>query len=100
MPVVRDLAHEAPGVGGIGGVEYVAALCTDDLGAAVVHVGGGMEPDTRVAVVVVIPGEQSSAVSVRVLEGTEDLGEVRPVLEGPEMAFDVRIVVARMGPAV
>ena len=51
-------------------------------------VGGGVEPDARMAVVVVVPGEEPAAVGVGVLEGAEALREVRPVLEGPELALE------------
>jgi len=44
------LADEAFGVGGVGGAEDLGPLGSDELGAAVVDVGGGVEPDAGVAV--------------------------------------------------
>ena len=68
---VGDLADEPLGVGGVGGVEYLAALFSDELRSSVVDVGGGVEPDARMAVVVVVPVEEPSTVGVGVLEGAE-----------------------------
>jgi hypothetical protein len=59
--------------------------------SSVMDLGRGVEPDARMAVVVVVPVEEPSTVSVGVFEGAEVLREVGPVLEGPEMAFDERV---------
>ena len=63
-------------------------------------VGGGVKPDTGVAVVVVVPVEEPLAVAVGVLEAPEPGGEVGPILEGPELAFGIRVVVADVGSRV
>jgi hypothetical protein len=62
-------------VGGVGEVQYPSALFSDQLRTAEVHGGRGVEPDARVAVVVVVPGEEATTVVVGVFEGPEGLGE-------------------------
>ena len=52
---------EATGHGGIGGVEDVLALLPDELGPAEMHVSRGVEPDARVAVLVVVVLEEPVA---------------------------------------
>jgi hypothetical protein len=39
---------------GVGGAEHVSPLGPDEFGAAVVEVGGGVQPDAGVAVLVVV----------------------------------------------
>jgi hypothetical protein len=46
--------HEAFGVLGVGGAEDDGPLLSDELGAPVVDVGGGVEPDAGVTVLVVV----------------------------------------------
>ena len=82
---------------GVGVEEDHASLRPDRLGPAVVDVGRSVQADARMAVIVVVPGEESSAVGTGVLEAAEPVGEVRPVLEGPELRFRVRIVIALTG---
>ena len=48
----------------------------------------------------VVPGEERAVERPRVLGRAEARGELRLVLEGLELRLAVRIVVARMGPAV
>ena len=71
----------------VGAGEHDAPLLVDEFGPAVVHVGGGVIADARVAVVVVVPPEESPAEAVGVLERAEPVGEVGPVLERSVLAF-------------
>jgi hypothetical protein len=48
-------------------------------------------------VVFVVPTEEAAAVGMGIFEGPEGLGEVRSVLEGPEVALRVGVVVALTG---
>ena len=73
------------------------ALFSDCFGSAVVHVGGGMKPNARMTMIVVIPTEESGAVGLAVLEAAEAIGEVGSVLEGPELRFTERVVVGLTG---
>ncbi len=84
-------------MGGVGEIQYSSALFSDQLRSAIVDIGRGMEPDARVAVVVVVPGEEPTTVVVGVLEGPKALREVRPILEGPEVTLRVGVVVALTG---
>ncbi len=52
------------------------------------------------AILMVMPADESATVGVCVLVGSEGFGEVRPVLEGVKMGLDIRVVVAHMGTAV
>ena len=56
------LADEALGVGVVGGGQDAGALGLDGCGAAVVDVGGGVQAEPAVAVLVVVPGEEVLAV--------------------------------------
>jgi|SRR5215218_2691194 hypothetical protein len=87
-------------MGGVGGVQHRGPLGLDELGSAVVDIGGDMEADPGVAVLGVVPAEEPGAEAVGVLQATEPVGELGPVLEGLELALAVGIVVARMRPAV
>ena len=84
-------------MGGVGEVQYLAATFSDQFGAPVVDIGRSVEPDARVTVVVVIPTEEPAAVVMGVLKRPEHLWEVRPVLEGPEVALRVGVVVTHVG---
>ena len=55
--------------------------------AAVVDVGGGVEAEAAVAVLVVVPAEEFLAVSPGVLDRGEPAWEIGPVLEGRELRF-------------
>ena len=87
------LADEALGVGGVGGVEDLGALGPDGRGVAVVDVGGGVQAEPAVAVVVVVPGEEFLAVRPGGLDRGESRGKRRPVFQGLELRFGVRVVV-------
>jgi hypothetical protein len=80
-------ADEAFGVFGVGIEEDHTSLSSDRFGPAVVDVGGCVQADARVAVVVVIPAEEPGTVGTSVLEAAESVGEVRSILEGPELRF-------------
>jgi hypothetical protein len=60
---------------------------------AVVDAGGGVQAETAVMMVVVVPGEEFLAVHPDGLDRGEPGGESRPVLEGLELRFGVRVVV-------
>ena len=61
-----------------------AALVADGLGGAVVDVGGSVQAQPAVVMIVVIPGE-GLAVPAGGLDGVEAAGEVGPVLQGLEL---------------
>jgi len=56
-----ELAHEALEVGGVGGGQGLGAGGSDGLRAAVVDIGGGVQPDSGVPVIFVVPGEEALA---------------------------------------
>jgi hypothetical protein len=63
-------------VGGIGGVQDRVSHEGDLLGAAVVDVGGGQEPDPAMAMLAVVPAEEPLA------EGPGVFDRAEPVREG------------------
>ena len=87
------LADEALGVGEVGGVQDLGACGPDGRGVAVVDVGGGVQAEPAVAVLVVVPGEEFLAVRAGGLDRGEPGGEARPVLQRLELRLGVRVVV-------
>ena len=68
---------ESFGVGGVGGVEDGLAVGADGGGAAVVDVGGGVQGDAGVAVVVVVVVEEPVAEGSGVIDAGEAFRERR-----------------------
>ena len=85
---------------GIGVEKDDTSAMSDPFGPAVVNVGGSVQSDARVAVVVVVPTEESSTVGTGIFEAAEAVGEVWSVLEGAELRFRIAIVIAHVGSAV
>lgn len=77
---VGGLFTKRSGWGGVGGVEDDGALLADSLGSPVVKVGGCVEPDAGVAVLVVVPAEEPAAVGLGVFEAAEPVGKSGPYL--------------------
>lgn len=84
-------------MGGVGSVQDHGSSVSDLFGSAVVDVGWRVEADARMTMFVVIPAEESTAVGVGVLEGAEAVRELRPILEGAEVRFGIRVVVGLTG---
>jgi hypothetical protein len=62
-----------------------------------VDVGGGVQAEPAVAVLVVVPAEKVLAVRAGGLDRGEPGGERRPVLQRLELGFGVGVVVALTG---
>ena len=69
-------------------------------GVAVVHCVRGHQADAAVPVDSVVPTEEELAVCTSVFDRTEARREVRPIFQGFELRFGVRIVIRDMRPAV
>ena len=80
-------------MGEVGGVQDLGAPGPDGCRRAVVDLGGGVQPEPAVMMVVVVPGEEFLAVRAGGLDRGEPGGEARPVLQGFELGFGVRVVV-------
>src|SRR3546814_20231808 len=91
---------ESFGAGGVGSVEDGLASGSDGGVAAVVDVGGGVEPDAGVAVVVVVVSEEPVAERAGVVDAGEALRERRGVFQSLELGFAEGVVVAHVGPDV
>ncbi len=79
------MANEAFRVLAIGLEKDGTALFSDRFGSAVVDVGRGMKSNARVAMIVVVPRKEMSAMGPGVLIAAEAIWEVGSVLEGPEL---------------
>ena len=55
------LSNEALGMRGVRRLQDTSAFELEGFGACVVNVGRGVEPDTRMPVVIVVPAEEPSA---------------------------------------
>lgn len=84
----------------IGCIENKLSAFTDGDSRAVVHHGRRHHSDSRVAVIVVVPGEEDLAECPAVLDAAEPIGKLGAVFRGAELAFRVRIIVGRVGSAV
>ena len=83
-----------------GGVERDGAFPRHRSCGAIVNGGWGHQADSTVAVFVVVPLEEASAVSASVLDRAEALREVRSVFQGFELGLGVRVVIRDVRPAV
>ena len=81
------MANEALGVSGIGSLQDTRSLEVDAFGASEVEGGRGLEADTRMAVVVVVPPEEALAEGAAIFNGAEAVGELWSVLEGLELGL-------------
>ena len=77
----RRFADEAVGVSEVGGVQYLGSPGPDGCGPVVVDVGGGVQAEAAVMVLVVVPREEFLAVRPGGFDRGEPGGEVRPVLQ-------------------
>ena len=90
--------HESLGMGGVRGQARAVPDREDCRGAVVVDGGRRQIGEPAVVVRIVVPREQIAADGARVCERAEPVRKRRPVLQGPELRFRERIVVAHAGP--
>jgi hypothetical protein len=76
------LADEPVGGRRVGGGQGCCAGVSDDSCVAVVDIGGGVHPDSGMAMIVVIPPVERGTERARVLHRAKRVGEVGPVLQG------------------
>ena len=88
----RWLADEAFRMGEIGRGQDLGAPGLDGCGPAVVDVGGGVQAEPAVAVLVVVPGEEVLAVRPGGFDRGEPGGESRAVFQRLELGFAKRVV--------
>ena len=87
-------------VGLVCGIEYNLALLDDGWSLAIVDHRGGEKRDAGMTMLLVVPSEKLLAEASAVLDGAKAFGEVRPLLQGAEVAFRIGVVVANIGAAV
>ena len=87
-------------MGGEGGIERDAALCSECGRSAIVHRVGRHQCDTGVTMLGVVPTEKLLAMGTRILDRAETRREIRSVLQGLELRFGIRIVIRYMRTAV
>ena len=95
----RGAVDEPFGVLSPGILQGALALFEDALGASLVDIAGGEHGDTGVSMLVVVPGEEGSAERGRGVDVVEAAREAGMVLEGFELGFGERVVVADPGSA-
>jgi hypothetical protein len=78
-------------MGDVGGGKHLSSPGWQQLGTAGVDVGGSVQANAGVAVLVVVSAEEPAAEGVRVLVGAEAVGELGPVLHGVELALAVGV---------
>ena len=92
---------EAFGMDAIGGIENGLALFENERGLVVVDHGRRHQTESGMAVFVVVPGEEALAEGLRaILDRAKAIRKLRPVLQGAEVAFRIRVVVGDVGATV
>ena len=86
-----NFADEPLGMQVVGVKQNGTAQLTNLLGPSVVDVSGRVIANTRMNVVLVVPGHEALTVGLGVLETAEPIRKVRPVLEGAKLAFRVGV---------
>lgn len=97
---MRYATLEAQRIGLVGLLQDLAALDLQGLGCAIVDGVRGHQADATVAMVVVVPVEEMLTMSPGILERSEALREVWPILQGLELRLRVRVVVRDVRTAV
>lgn len=97
---LRQAALEAQRIGLVGLLQNLGTLDAQGLGGAIVDGVRGHQAYAAVAVLLVVPVEETLTVSACALERAEALGEVGAVLQGLELRLRVRVVIRDMWTAV
>ena len=79
------MANEAVGVGRVCGLQDTRPLDLDAVGATEMDRRWGVEPNTRMAVLVVVPPEEEPAEDEAIFDGAEAVRELWAVLERFEL---------------
>ena len=72
----------------------------DVVGLAIVDLVGGHQTETDMVVLLIVPWEEPPAEGFRVFDAAEELGKLRLILQGFEVAFRERVVVGSMRPTM
>ena len=92
------MANKAFRVSGIRGLQDTCPLDVNAFGTTEMDRRWGVEPNARMAVLVVVPPEETPAESAAIFDGAETVRELGPVLEGFELGLRVRVVVGTVRP--
>jgi hypothetical protein len=79
------VADKAFGMSGVGGLKYARTLDLDAVGVTEMDRGRGMETQSRMTVLVVVPLEEAPAEGTTILDRAKTRRELWPVLEGLEL---------------
>ena len=88
------LPHKALRVCGVGGHEHLLPGVTHRVGPPVVYDGWRHQPDSRVAMLAVVPGEERLTEDASVIEAAEACREVRAVRQCLELGLGEGVVIA------
>ena len=93
-------SYEALGMKLVGNIEHFLALPQNVFRLAIVHHRRRKQAQAGVAMFLVVPRKKSLTESTAILNAPETVRELRPILQGAELAFRVRIVVRDVRPAM
>ena len=96
----RRLPHETFRVRLIRHIENRLTLFEDACGLPVVNHGRREQRQARVAMFLVVPAKESLTECTAVLNAPEAVGELRPIFQGAELTFRIRIVIGDVRTAV
>lgn len=77
--------------------QCLLACKLDGRGQAVMNAVRGVQSDSRMMVCVIVPSEERAAETAGVLDRTEALRKLRPVLHSAKLRFRERVVIRNIG---
>jgi hypothetical protein len=95
-----NTSYEALRMKLVGHIEHFLALPQNVFRLAIVHHRRRKQAQAGVAMFLVVPTKQSLTDSSAILNAPETVREFRPILQGAELAFRVRIVVRDVRPTM
>ena len=81
------MAHKALGVGGVGDLKDTRPFDLDAFGVAEMDRGRGVEAESRMAVLMVVPVEETSAEGTAIFDRAKTVRKLRSVLERLELGL-------------
>src|SRR5271169_7151245 len=96
----RSASDEALRVTLVSNIEHFLALPQNVFCLAIVHHRRREQAQAGVAMFLVVPAKKSLTESSAILNAPETVRELRPILQGAELAFRVRIIVRDVRPTM
>src|SRR6202008_288606 len=96
----RSASYEALRMKLVSNIEHILALPQNVFRLAIVHHRRRKQAQAGVAMFLVVPTKKSLTETMAILNAPETVRELRPILQGAELAFRVRIVVRNVRPTM